>query len=621
MAEPDSSPDSSRDDVAVALPVFVYHRRQRILSTNLDAPLEIGRQRDGEPGPPTRLDHSGGARVVVTPINDVEVSRSHLSIAPADQGQVLITNLSKTLPLRVSPNLMLSPGESTVAAPPALAQFGNFAVRVDPPEDEDELQLEGLPERTVPPGKKTDSAVLTMFSGGATFDESSLLRWVETVMGVFQSAATSHDFPEQAAFAVVRIVGLDTAAMLRCSSEGRWRIDALHSLLPDVDKNSWAPSQTLLARVREERRTFRHVPTVGTDTPRSLQDVSGLVAAPILDGSGKVIGALYGDRRSGSSSGRGPDITAFEAKIVELLATGIATGLARIKEEQEALAWRVKFEQHFTPLLAAQLERDPTLLEGRDANVTVLFADIRGFSQISERLGPERTMAWIQDTMGALSECVLAHDGVLVDYIGDELMAMWGAPVPQSDHAKLACLAARQMTEALPAINARWMDELGAPVQLGIGLNSGVARVGNTGSPQKFKYGPLGDVVNVASRTQGATKYLGADCLITESTLAALPDVVARRLARVRVVNIQHTVDLYQVVAAPPPDWQARCDQYDEALQALEREDLRQAHKLATKLARDFGADDAVSSLLSRIRAAQVPAHGTNTSIWELPGK
>ena len=584
--------------------------------------MEVGRQRDGEPGPPARLDNSTGARVIVTPIDDVEVSRSHMLISPTENGKVLVNNLSRTLPLRVSPDTSLSPGESTLASAPVLMQFGNFAVRVDPPEDEEDLQLEGLPERTAIPGRKTDSALLTMISSGATFDEGSLLKWVETVMGVFQSAATSHDFPEQAAFAVVRIVGLDTAAMLRYLPDGRWNIDALHSLIPNLDAKSWAPSQTLLTRVRSERRTFRHVPTIGSDTPRSLQDVSALVAAPILDGSGSVIGALYGDRRSGSLSGRAPDISAFEAKIVELLATGIATGIARIKEEQEALAWRVKFEQHFTPLLAAQLERDPKLLEGRDAEVTVLFADIRGFSRISERLGPERTMAWIQDTMGALSECVLAHDGVLVDYIGDELMAMWGAPVPQGNHATLACLAARQMTEALPAINARWQEELGAPVQLGIGLNSGVARVGNTGSPQKFKYGPLGDVVNVASRTQGATKFLGADCLITGATLAKLPeDLVARRLARVRVVNIQQAIDLYQLVATLPAHWDERCARYEEALQALECEDLRTAQKLAEAMEKDYGADDAVSSLLHRIRQAQLPRSSGNTSIWELPGK
>ena len=98
------------------------------------------------------------------------------------------------------------------------------------------------------------------------------------------------------------------------------------------------------------------------------------------------------------------------------------------------------------------------------------------------------------------------------------------------------------MIQALPAINQRWQSELGSSVELGIGINSGLARVGNTGSRQKFKYGPLGDTVNVASRVQGASKYLGADCLFTGSTLAALTAAPAkRRLARVQVVNIEQS--------------------------------------------------------------------------------
>jgi adenylate cyclase len=364
------------------------------------------------------------------------------------------------------------------------------------------------------------------------------------------------------------------------------------------------------------------VPPIGADTPRSLQDVSALVAAPILDGHGNVIGALYGDRRSGGQSGGAPDISAFEAKLVELLASGIAAGLARVKEEQAALEARIQFEQFFTPQLAAQLERDPRLLEGRDAEVTLLFADIRGFSRISERLGPARTMAWIQDTMGALSDCVLAHDGVLVDYIGDELMAMWGAPAPQADHAEKACYAGRQMMDALASINHRWQAELGSPVRLGIGLNSGTARVGNTGSLQKFKYGPLGPTVNVASRVQGATKYLGADCIITGSTLHELPSGVSvRRLARVRAVNIEQAIDLYQIVATAPPDWDERCRRYDEALTALERDDVAAALELGRQLAADFPHDNAAIALNRRAADAQNWTNLGDTSVWQLPGK
>ena len=619
-SEPSPTPPPDDADLSPAFPVLCYRQRQRILATQLDATLEIGRQREEEPAPVVRLENALGARIILAPIDDVAISRSHVELAPAERGQVRVRNLSATQPVRVSPNQTLEPGGDTCVVPPALLRFGEYAVRVDPVEDE-QLELEGLPERTIPPGKQAPPASVAML--GATFDETRLLRWLETILGVFQSAANAHDFPEQAARAAVKIVGLDAAAVLRFD-DGRWRTEALYAgdEREGDGQTSWAPSQTLLGWVRRDRRTFRHVPPTGPDTPRSLQNVSALVAAPILNGAGEVIGALYGDRRSGGSSGGFPRITEFEAKLVELLASGIAAGLARLKEEQAAVEARVQFEQFFTPQLATQLQRDPHLLEGRNAEVTILFADIRGFSRISERLGPDRTMAWIQDTMGALSESVLAYDGVLVDYIGDELMAMWGAPAPQAEHAALACLAAKQMMESLGAISARWQQELGVPVQLGIGLNSGVARVGNTGSTLKFKYGPLGDAVNVASRVQGATKYLGADCLITGETLKRLPaDVARRRLARVRAVNIAQPIDLYEIVAQPTPDWKERCQRYDAALLALEQENWSDAVQSAKRLSAEYPHDAAVAALLKRVETAERTSKLGDTSVWQLPGK
>ena len=520
-------PDSAatiKDSTAQTIPVVLfYHQHKRVFATPFDTRLEIGRQRVGEPEPRRRLDRSDSARIVLTPLNDVDVSRSHLSLELQDNGvDVKVKNLSKSQPVMISPNQKLSPGEEAMADIPLLAQFSAYAIRVEPPEDED-LVLHALPERTMAPGRQSVEAGLSRLNID-TMDERLLLRWLETVLGVFQSAANSRDFPELAAKALVKIVGLDTAAMIECDHEGRWKTAALHSLNEGQEEETWVPSQTLLKQVRNEKRTYRHVPASAADTAKSLQNVSALVAAPILDGEDKVIGALYGDRRLlGSQSGEFPEITPFEAKLVEVLASGIAAGLARVKEEQAALSARVKLEQFVTPQLAEQLEKDPQLLEGRNALITLLFADIRGFSMISEKLGPALTMNWIQDTMELLSECVQEHEGVLVDYIGDELMAMWGAPIAQPNHGDLACQAAQSMIRALPEINEMWGDRLCAPVELGVGLNTGIAQVGNTGSRlKKFKYGPLGDTVNVASRVQGATKYLGGECLITGTTLAAM---------------------------------------------------------------------------------------------------
>ncbi len=601
--------------------VLFYHHHKRVFATLLDARLEIGRQRANEPEPRQRMDLGKSSRIILTPLDDVDVSRSHLALVPmADEGQVEVINLSRTQPVHLGPHEVLEPGQKMIAEIPLLAQFSGYAVRVEPPEEED-LDLQPLPERTIAPGRQSIETELSRVNVDA-LDEGVLLRWLETLLGVFQSAAGSSDFPELAAKALVKIVGLDTAAMLECDAEGRWRTAALHSIVEEQNEETWVPSQTLLAQVRKEKRTYRHVPASVSDTAHSLQDVSALVSAPILDGDHNVIGALYGDRRSSGQAHAIPDISPFEAKLVEVLASGIAAGLARMKEEKAAVAARVQFEQFFTPQLAGQLEEDPRLLEGRDAQITILFADIRGFSRLSEKLGPARTMTWIQDTLGALSECVLDCDGVLVDYLGDELMAMWGAPIAQANHADLACRAAQQMIRSLPKISERWQEELGAPVELGIGINSGVARVGNTGTRQKFKYGPLGDTVNIASRVRGATKFLGADCLMTGSTLAELSTCAElRRLARVRVVNIARPIDIHELPCISPSDWDIRRTRYEEALTALENRDLGTASRLAQQLATEFPDDAAAAALAERVEEFQQSGQTSDTGIWHLPGK
>src|SRR5262249_46112855 len=156
--------------------------------------------------------------------------------------------------------------------------------------------------------------------------------------------------------------------------------------------------------------------------------------------------------------------------------------------------------------------------------VTVLFCDVRGFSRFSERLGPQKTIAWMNEVMNALSQCILDHEGVLVDYIGDELMAMWGAPVPQDDQRRQAARAALAMIAALPVLNEKGARVLAEPMNVGVGINTGPAQVGNTGSSFKFKYGPLGNTVNLASRVQGLTKYLNSRLLVTAATRERIGD-------------------------------------------------------------------------------------------------
>ena len=189
-----------------------------------------------------------------------------------------------------------------------------------------------------------------------------------------------------------------------------------------------------------------------------------------------------------------------------------------MESEAEASRQYAQFAQFFSRELAYELERDPKLLEGRDRVVTILVSDIRDFSRIVERIGPRESCDLIVDIFERFTARIQEYGGVVVDYVGDGLLAMWNAPIERPDHGLNACRAALAILGELPDLNERWKCRIGAPLKVGIGVNTGEALVGNIGSSRKFKYGPLGHTVYLASRVEGATKQLGVPILITDST-------------------------------------------------------------------------------------------------------
>jgi len=209
-----------------------------------------------------------------------------------------------------------------------------------------------------------------------------------------------------------------------------------------------------------------------------------------------------------------------------------------------------------------------------------------------------------------------------VDYIGDELMAMWGAPEPQPDHAARACRAALEMIGCLPQLNARWQGPLREPIEVGIGINTGIARVGNTGSRMKFKYGPLGDTVNVASRVQGASKYFKSSLLITRATRDRLgPEFQLRRLGGARVVNIADPIELFELCSVNRPEPCERRSAYDEALIAFEARGFRKAARILGRLVDTHPDDGPAIALLARAIAYVVEEPETFDPAFRLMGK
>ncbi len=592
----------------------------RVFGTVSDKPMELGRQKQNEPAPYQIVKTEAMPRLILAVLAEIDVSRRHFQINPLANDQVRIANLSTSRSLDLSNGQRLMPGKSVeVHLPIRVILAGRTVTIAEPTATED--QFRSLAHQPAPPGSDPNQFTMLAQSIESAIDntQGQLLGWLSTAMRVLQVAASAPDFLDQAAVAVHEIIGLSTAAVIMCEGD-TWRIKAKH-FDNDQDEAHWRPSRFILDQVRQNARTVWKMPDASTPT-NSLMGVEALVAAPILSADGDVVGALYGDRRLSATRPTSPTISELEALLIELLASGVAAGLARVEQERKAMEARVQFEQYFTPSLARQLTANPELLDGRDADVSILFCDIRGFSRISQRLGPAMTMEWIGDVMGELSECVLHEDGVLVDYIGDELMAMWGAPEEQVDHAIRTCRAALAMLELMPELSKRWESRLEEPLAVGIGICSGVAHVGNTGTRKKFKYGPLGTTVNLASRIQGATKYLRTDLLVSGTTAGSVMDrLKVRRLARVQVVNVGQPVELFEVLSRETSLTPTQVNQYELALSAFERQDFEMARREIEAFLAECESDGPACVLLDRIQQTENNQQSETDNVWHLPGK
>jgi adenylate cyclase len=613
--------------------IQVFDHNQLVHSCTCTGRVELGRQ--GHVGETiyatsdSTIDNV--SRVVIAGPNEDRVSRKHALLEPLPGARLKVENRSRKAPIGLGDGSCLQPGETRELSLPALLILGHKVVKVQEAyRDEFGASLQGLEQQTI--GPRAAAQGLTPATGLASFrlpvtegiPGEPVLRCLQATLEVLKSAATDTEFFQKAAQAVVEGVGLDTGRVLVLEGN-TWKTIA-YETSPDVDDlRGRPPSQGVLDRVRREARTFWHSPSMATsEDGSSLVGITSVVAAPILDAEDRVIAVLYGDRRQFPALPGAQKIGRLEAVLVDLLAGSVAAGLARLDQQRAALAIQTQFEQFFTPELARQLASRPDLLTGQDLEITVLFCDIRGFSRITRSLGPARTLEWIGDVLSTLSDCVLDRQGVLVDYIGDELMAMWGAPEAQPDHAERACLAALDMLGRLPELNARWQPILGEPMGLGIGLNTGTARVGNIGSKRKFKYGPLGDTVNVASRVQGANKYFKSNLLLTRATRDRLgPQFRTRRLGSVRVVNIADPIELHELAPLTQPGWPELCAAYERALAAFEGRNFRQAARILGSLVEEHVEDGPSLALMSRAVGFMVeePDPDEFDPSYRLPGK
>ena len=210
------------------------------------------------------------------------------------------------------------------------------------------------------------------------------------------------------------------------------------------------------------------------------------------------------------------------------------------------------FGQYVPPELVDKMAEDPGKynMEPRNAQLTILFSDVRGFTSISEALKPDELREYINDYLTDMSSIIRSkHRGTLDKYIGDAIMAFWGAPVEDSAHARNGVLAGLDMQRECKKLNERFASRGWPLIKIGIGLNSGNVRVGDMGSQVRRAYTVMGDAVNVASRLEARTKYYGVGILVGEATKTAVPDVVFKEIDKVKVKGKEEALTIYEPVA------------------------------------------------------------------------
>ena len=219
-------------------------------------------------------------------------------------------------------------------------------------------------------------------------------------------------------------------------------------------------------------------------------------------------------------------------------------------EEKEKRKVRSAFGQYLSPEVIRRLLVNPQLVEPRKTEITVMFSDIRGFTTISEKLDAQDLALFLNGYLSHMTKIVFNTQGTLDKYIGDAVMAFWGAPFEEPEHAANACNASLAMMKTVRAMQKQWETEGKPKLDIGIGLNSGPASVGNMGSALRYGYTALGDTVNLSSRLEGLNKEYGTHILVNESTYAAVKNdgFLFRELDIIRVKGKLQPVTIYELV-------------------------------------------------------------------------
>lgn len=286
-----------------------------------------------------------------------------------------------------------------------------------------------------------------------------------------------------------------------------------------------------------------------------------------------------------------------------MLVTFGVTIFKYLTEEKGRRQIKQAFQHYLSPNLVQEILKEPDKLQlgGEKKNLTVLFSDIRGFTSISEELPPEKVVSILNEYLTPMTDIVFKNDGLLNKYMGDAIMAIFGAPIYTDKHALQACNTALEMLEELNRLNKKWSQEKKPNLGIGIGINTGLMHVGNMGSNVLFDYTVIGDSVNLASRLEGINKIYGTSVIISEDTFNVVKEnFICRELDFVRVKGKAKPVRIYELITrlvSEKPEWIMT---YESGLQLYRQGKFTEALEIFRKVLKIKGSDQPSQLFIER---------------------
>ena len=470
------------------------------------------------------------------PLLDPTVSRRHASLI-ADESGIELNDLGSSNGTFVNgqrvEHARISPGD--------VLTFGKLSFNVsksDVSENGDSgSAVRYAPtivrQRAVPDARQAFAEALRASGSQAVVDETAMVlpdeqrvrQKLALLLEVSKALTRAPDVDtllEKIAEIVFQILDVDRFSILL--------LDDSNNLIPSIARGRNGPSLGRTVPLSIARKAIEEkVAILSDNAPEDLrftgqsivhQQVRSAVCAPLIGTENRVAGVLYVDSLTSAHRFTEDDLD-FVVAVSGIVAVAIENSRFAERIRHESLV-RSNFERFFTPGMAARIAASPDAIQlgGERRMVAVLFSDIRNFTPLSASMDPDETALLLTEFFTEMVECVFRHGGTLDKFIGDAVMAQWGAPISELDDADRALDSAVDMMRSLDRLNARWLAQGRPQLQIGIGLNYGEAFAGNIGSQRRLEFTVIGDTVNTANRLCAWAE--GGEILITQTMREAL---------------------------------------------------------------------------------------------------